>query len=113
MISQMLLWAVVCQREFSFYLNKSTLRRCTLDLKIISLITYNLLHSDAEGDRNNFHDNAVRISHGNPRMPNQGLLEIRCQEQWGSVCLEGFGQVEADSACRQLGYSSAFSFTKS
>ena len=73
----------------------------------------NLLHSDAEGDRNNFQDNAVRIFHGNSHTPNQGLLQVRCQGLWGSVCLEGFGQVEADSACRQLGYSNAFNFTKS
>ena len=61
-------------------------------------------------DRDNFRDNALSVSRGNS--PNQGLLQIRCQEQWGFVCLEGFGQVEADSACRQLGYSNAFNYTK-
>ena len=70
-----------------------------------------MLNADGSSDRNNDRDNSLRISRGNS--PNQGLLEIRCQGLWGTVCLEGFGQVEADSACRQLGYSNAFSFTKS
>ena len=36
-----------------------------------------------------------------------GRLEIYYQFQWGTVCDDFFGDLEADIACRQLGYPSA------
>ena len=77
---------------------------------LLVFIIFIILRTDAVSDRDNFRDNALYITRGNS--PNQGVLEIRCQGKPGFVCLEGFGQVEADSACRQLGYSNAFNFTK-
>lgn len=38
-----------------------------------------------------------------------GRLEIFLNGRWGTVCSEGFGEVEATLACNQLGYSSMFS----
>ncbi len=36
-----------------------------------------------------------------------GRLEIYLRGEWGTVCDDGFGQTEADVACRQLGFSTA------
>ena len=35
-----------------------------------------------------------------------GRLEIFLRGQWGTVCNDSFGDVEAVLACNQLGYSS-------
>ena len=33
-----------------------------------------------------------------------GRLEIQIGGTWGTVCDDGFGRAEADTACRQLGF---------
>ncbi|VDI23188.1 Hypothetical predicted protein, partial [Mytilus galloprovincialis] len=37
---------------------------------------------------------------------NQGRLEINYRGEWGTVCYKNFGDVDAEVACRQLGYCS-------
>ena len=39
-----------------------------------------------------------------------GRLEIFIKGEWGTICDNKFGSVEADVACRQLGYSSALQY---
>ncbi len=39
-----------------------------------------------------------------------GRLEIFINNQWGTVCSDGFDIADADVACRQLGYDEAASF---
>ncbi len=40
----------------------------------------------------------------------RGRLEVSIGGQWGSVCGEGFGQLSADVACKQLGFGTAVDF---
>ncbi|MCB9540417.1 MAG: scavenger receptor cysteine-rich domain-containing protein [Myxococcales bacterium] len=51
---------------------------------------------------------ALRLADGDA--PHLGRLEIHLESEWGTVCDEGFDQVDADVACRQLGYPGAESF---
>ena len=62
----------------------------------IAICVYMLVAINVEGD--------VRLVNG--ALPSEGLLEIYYAEQWGVVCDEVFGDVDAQVVCRQLGYSS-------
>ena len=50
----------------------------------------------------------IRLTGGN--FSNQGLLEIYCNGEWGTVCDDGFSSTEALVACRQLGYNDYYDY---
>ncbi len=45
----------------------------------------------------------IRLNTGGDSRPFSGRLEIYINNQWGTVCDDGFQQTEAERACRQLG----------
>ena len=50
----------------------------------------------------------VRLTGG--EVVNRGLVEVYCNGQWGTVCDDGFGDIEADIVCMQLGYTTAYRY---
>ena len=62
----------------------------------IALCLFTPAAVNAEGD--------VRLVNG--ALPSEGLLEIYHAEQWGVICDELFGDLDAQVVCRQLGYPS-------
>nr|XP_022294247.1 complement factor I-like [Crassostrea virginica] len=50
-------------------------------------------------------DQAIRL--GNSSVSNEGLLYVYLNGEWGTVCDDGFGMVEANVSCRTLGFQRA------
>lgn len=50
----------------------------------------------------NPYNGMVRLTSG--RYVSEGLVEVYCNGQWGTVCDNGFGSDDADTVCKQLGY---------
>ena len=46
----------------------------------------------------------IRLQAGN--YSNEGLVEVYCNGQWGTICGTGFSTSDANTICRQLGYDS-------
>ena len=53
----------------------------------------------------NPYNSQIHLSQG--AYTSQGLVEVYCNGQWGTVCDDGFGLTEANTVCRQLGYTGA------
>ena len=47
----------------------------------------------------------VRLTSG--QYSSEGLLEVYCNGQWGTVCDDSFNSDDANTVCRQLGYANA------
>ena len=68
-------------------------------------VTHSILYADTTRIWENPYNLQVRLTRG--ETVNQGLVEVFCNGQWGTVCDDGFGRTEADTICSQLGYHSA------
>ena len=51
----------------------------------------------------NPYNGMIRLQGGN--FSNQGRVEVYCNGQWGTICDNGFGSADANTICRQLGYT--------
>ena len=69
---------------------------------------YFSLYADSTRIWNSPYNGQIRLTGGTT--VNQGLVEVYCNGQWGTVCDDGFGQAEADTVCRQLGYERAYDY---
>ena len=49
------------------------------------------------------YDGELRLAGGT--VANEGRVEVCYQNQWGTVCRDGWSTTDARVACRQLGYS--------
>lgn len=47
----------------------------------------------------------IRLVNGPPSVNSSGRVEICRNEVWGTVCDNGWSQMDANVVCRQLGYS--------
>ncbi len=45
----------------------------------------------------------IRLNTDGGSRPFSGRLEIYINNQWGTICDDGFREIEAETACRQLG----------
>ena len=57
---------------------------------------------------NNAYNGQIRLQRGD--YSNQGLVEVYCNGEWGSICDDGFGPYEAFVLCRQLGYNNYYNY---
>ena len=51
----------------------------------------------------NPYNGMIRLQGGN--YSNQGRVEVYCNGQWGTICDDGFGSTDANTICKQLGYT--------
>ena len=51
----------------------------------------------------------VRLT-GFTQYSGSGRIEVYCNNEWGLVCNDGFTKNDADTVCRQLGYTEAASY---
>ena len=59
------------------------------------------------------YENQIRLTSGGNDVAStsSGTLEIYLNGKWGNVCSNDFKEAAADSACRQIGYTSASGYT--
>ena len=98
-----------CERyciSVAIIIHRHTYTQCRVAICDNSIVIMSsILYADTTRIWEHPYNLQVRLTRGDT--VNQGLVEVYCGGQWGTVCDDGFGQTEADTICRQLGYASA------
>jgi len=83
----------------------------TVLLQLFVRMIYKILLSSADPNLlDTSYELQVRLAGGS--YPSHGRVEVYCNGQWGTICnTSGFGSAEADTVCRQLGYTGARSYS--
>ena len=69
-------------------------------------------HTANTSKYNSSYDTEVRLVEGETGFPSSGIVEVYLNKEWGTVCYDSFqDQHVADTVCRQMGYTSASSFS--
>ena len=71
-------------------------------------INYKFLFVDSNRIWDNPYNGQIRLQRGT--YSNQGLVEVYCNGEWGTICNDGFGYNEASVVCHQLGYNDYYSY---
>ena len=102
--------------DYRFAVGQLHILRCDIDQQVSS----KCLQDTAIGVRcehvsrwipSQTYNTAVRLSNTSTEYTSSGVLEIYLNKIWGNVCGSKFDQNAADSACRQLGYTNAVSYS--
>ena len=65
--------------------------------------TYHICSDTTRVWSSNPYSGMIRLQGGN--YSNQGRVEVYCNGQWGTICNSGFGSIDAQTICKQLGYN--------
>ena len=61
------------------------------------------MHSDATRIWDSPFPGMIRLQGGN--YSNVGRVEVFCNGEWGTICVNGFDGTDALTLCKQLGYN--------
>ena len=76
---------------------------CTAVCSVLYIIVSYICTDTTRIWNNNPYSGMIRLQGGN--YSNQGRVEVYCNGQWGTICDNGFGSNDANTICKQLGYS--------
>ena len=74
-----------------------------------------LKHTYTTANRSKYltpYDTEVRLVQGGTGYPSSGIVEIYLNHQWGTVCFDTMNIGNAETICRQMGYTGASHFNQ-
>ena len=82
-----------------------------LAVSILIVVSSIYIHYNLDATRiwdSNPYPGMIRLQGG--IYSNEGRVEVYCNGQWGTICIDGFDSTDALVLCKQLGYSNYISY---